>query len=477
MGSQRPRWRARRQRLRGYARTGIAALVSLSIAGGATMLLGAAATTARADDATVVNGNATAQASVVRIAPGVGSLALATTTGTSLAHVANQLAEAQAQAADLGLIGSSLTAQQCDGRPGVLRADQLPKPLIVDNRKGAASASADEAPLGQSTLGGGRKSASADPTPAAHADVTDVVSSVGSTVTISGGRSDATTRVDPGKGREAESTVSVDIDIAGIVQLRGAQWHAFHRTGTDPQQYGTFSVASTTAGGVPLPIDQLGPLQDAINQALAQTGISISLPQVQRVTTPNDFIQVTPLRIALEDTPAGKATVGPVLNATRAQREQIINQVLSIACQLSGAALVADIGVDVVSGTGFTIIDIGGAFASSGETSYENPFGDAASLAGSGEDLALAQPGGAAPNPARDVPAQPPTARATPAVSPIASSGPLEAICETISPAKRPACSTGMGVPLALLAILVTGGFAYLDWRHQRRLRAAEAAS
>lgn len=470
------RFRSRRgaRRLRGYARTIAVGIVSLSLAGGATFAFAGAAESARADETPFANGNAVAQAAVMRIAPGVGSLGLATTTGTSLAQVRNKLAEAKAQAVDLGLIGSSLTAEACDGSPGALRPDQLPQPVVVDNRNGAASASKDESPIAGSALAGGRKEASADNTPSSHADVTNVVGSVGKTVTLSGGRSDAEARVDPGKAREADATVSVDLDIAGVVQLHNAQWHAFHRTGEGAKQEGTFSVASTVAGGVPLPTDQLAPLQDAINNALTTSGITVQLPVVQHITQPNDFVQVTPLRIELSDTPAGKAVLGPALNASRAQREQIFNQIAAVACQLSGGLLVADIGVDIVSGTGFMIIDIGGASASSGQVDYQNPFGtiapftavEAAPFANAGTATGSSAAGassGATP--------------ATTATKPtsIAQIGPLATICETISPAKRPGCSRGMGVPLALLAVGLTSGVAYLDWRHQRRLRATDA--
>ena len=465
MDGQRPRWGARTRRWRGFARTIVVGIVSTTLAVGATIAL--ASGDAGADAGGVANGNAVAQASVLRIAPGVGSLALATTTGTSLAHVANQLAEAQAQALDLGLIGSALTAEKCDGSPGALTPDQLPQPLVVDNRKGDATATKDEAPIGQSALGGGRKEVSADGTPASHADVTNIVGSVGNTVTLSGGRSDAIAKVDPGKGREADATVSVDIDIAGVVQLHNAQWHAFHRTGDDSSQGGTFSVASTTVGGIPVPIDQLGPLQDAINQALALTGITIALPTVQHITSPTDFVQVTPLEIKLDDTPLGKAALGPGLNASREQREQLINQLLQVSCQLAGGALIADIGLDIISGTGFAIIDIGGATVSSGEIDYQNPFGQILPYSpptgvGAFEDVAAPVAGAA------------PRTGAAPAVatehsSPIAQSGPLQSICETLSPAKRPGCSKGMGVPLALFAIALTSGVAYLDWRHQRK--------
>ena len=462
--------------LRAYARTIAVGVLSLSMVGSATFALAGAAETAGADETPFANGNAVAQASVLRIAPGVGSLGLATTTGTSLAHVANNLAEAQAQAVDLGLIGSSLTAEQCNGDPGAVKPDQLPQPLVVDNRKGAASASKDEAPIAGNALGGGRKEASADPTPASHADVTNIVGAVGSVVTLSGGRSDATARVDPGKAREADATMSADIDIAGVVQLHNAQWHAVHRTGENPSQTGTFSVATAASSGVPLPTDQTAPLQDAINKALETTGITVQLPIVQHITSPNDFVQVTPLRIELKDSPAGKTALGPGLNATRAQREQIVNQIATTACQLAGGLLVADITIDVLSGTGFMIIDIGGAFASSGQVDYQNPFSDVKPFTGPGNILPASGVVGSTTGPASAGAASPPgSTAATKPTSNIAQVGPLTTICETLSPAKRPTCSRGLGVPLALAGIGLTSGVAYLDWRHQRRLRAVAA--
>jgi hypothetical protein len=215
-------------------------------------------------------------------------------------------------------------------------------------------------------------------------------------------------------------------------------------------------------------------LQDAINKALETTGVTVQLPMVQHITAPNDFVQVTPLRIELKDSPAGKTALGPVLNATRAQREQIVNEIATTACQLAGGLLVADITLDVLSGTGFMIIDIGGAFASSGQVDYQNPFGDIAPFTPPGNATVAtgATTTGAAVPGASGAPASNAT---TKPLSNIAQVGPLATICETISPAKRPACSKGLGVPLALFGVGLTSGVAYLDWRRQRRLRAAAA--
>jgi hypothetical protein len=433
---------------------------------------------ATAADPPFSNGTAMATAGVLRIAPGTGSLQLATTTGVSIARVANSLAEAQAQSIDLGLIGTSLTAEQCNGDAGALRQDQLPKPTGVDNRKGNANASSEELPLAASALGGGLEEAQADTIPAAHGSVSAITSQLGPVVGISGGRSDAFSRVDPGEAREAEATVSVDIDIAGIVQLRGAQWRAFHRTGAKPSTAGSFSVASSTAGGLPVPVDQLDPLEAALNTALAASGITVDLPSVVHITSPNDVVQVTPLRVTLKDSPVGKAALGPVLNLTRAQREQMFNAIVGSFCQAASLLLVGDVGLNVASGTGFLTVDVGGAQAASADLVIGNPFGADEPFAGLGGSSVL--PGGLTTGPTAGVTPGSPGTPGSPAVAapagvaaplaPIAEVGPLESFCESVSPADRPTCSLGGGIPLALLGIFATAGLAGIDWRHRRRL-------
>src|SRR5437764_13177104 len=78
-----------------------------------------------ADQPAFQNGTALASAQVVRVAPGVGALSLAIATGVSLSQVTNSLAQASAQSIDTGLIGNSLTAEQCNGKPGAVTPSQL----------------------------------------------------------------------------------------------------------------------------------------------------------------------------------------------------------------------------------------------------------------------------------------------------------------------------------------------------------------
>src|SRR5688572_17271367 len=70
---------------------------------------GATASPASEAAAGFSNGQAKATALVTKLAPGVGNLELAIGSGIAVSELKNDLAQAQAQAFDLGLIGTTLT--------------------------------------------------------------------------------------------------------------------------------------------------------------------------------------------------------------------------------------------------------------------------------------------------------------------------------------------------------------------------------
>ena len=411
------------------------------------------------------NGQAQATAQVVKIGPGVGALELATSAGTAVSQVANVLAQAKAQAIDLGLVGTALTAEGCDGDPGAVRPEQLPQPLIIDNRKGDATATADEIPV-SAILGGGRKTVSASTKPASEAIVESIVASIASVVSVSSGRANALTRVVAKGTREAEATVSVDVDLGGVVRLQNMQWRAVHRTGSEPSAVGTFSMTQGTAGGVPIPIDQLGPAQAAMNTALAPLGMTVDLPRVEHITKPNDVIRVTPLVVTLKDSPAGKTVFGPLLNASREQREQLFNTITAEYCQAAGLLLVGDIGLDIVSGTGFLTIQIGGVEATSADLELFNPFGSNDPLGAVdevfGDVFTSFSPG---------LPSLAPTGVIPPQLG-RAELVPVRTVCESVSASRRVGCSKGAALPIGIVGLLVTAAVAAFDWRRRRALAA-----
>jgi hypothetical protein len=417
-----------------------------------------------------VNGTAFATATVSRVAPGVGELSLAIQSGTATAEVRNQLAQAQAQSVDLGLIGGSLVAQPCDGGNASFKPEQLPQPTRVDNRKGDAAAQSDELPLAGGTLGGGHEEAKATKQPLSQAIATSLAGDFGGVVKLGGGRAESTTRIVDGKSREALATSEGSIDIAGIVKLTGMKWSALHRTGANASAVGSFQLGSAAAFGAPISTDQLAPVESAVNTALALTGIRVEFPHIQRLTTPADLVRVTPLRIEIRDSPLGAMALGPVLNLTRPQREQLFNEIVKQYCRSASLLLVGDIGLSVVSGTGFMAFEFGGAEATTAATQFENPFGSDGGLF----PIIGAIPGlpaiGAAPTVSPLVPSVVGGTR----TEIITSSGPLQDRCESVS-GLGPSCSTGSAVTFGFLALAGIAGVAGLDWQRQRRRRAGAA--
>ena len=423
----------RRATTSGYGRTAIVALASTALLAGTW---GSASGATAPPAAPFHNGTAKATAVVARVAPGVGALQLGISGGVAVSEVKNTVAQSQAESLDLGLIGSTLTAQNCHGGNGVLTQSELPHPVTVDSRNGPASGSADQVPLAGTTLGGGHKEAHASPTPpTSDATATLVGSSIPGLLTLGGGMSVASTRVIKGEAREAHAKVSVNLDIAGLVKLSGLSWDAFHRTGKDPKATASFDIGTGSLLGVPIPLESLVQTEAAINSALAYTGLTITFPRVERFTTPADLIRITPLRIVLQDSPVGKATLGPILNLTRAQRAQLFTQLSAAICDAAAGLLLGDIGIDIASGTGFLVVEIGGAEATTGDLVLDSPFGTIGPAPAGTLPLVLPPtivPGGNLPT--LTAPSSPlgPTAQRTSAI------GPLADHCQSAHPASTP---------------------------------------
>lgn len=457
-----------------YRRTAAALAATVAVTAGT--LLAAPAGHAEELEATppesgeIRNGTAKAIATVGLVGPGVGNLALAMTTGTAVTQVTNSLAQATSQAADLGLIGSSLTAETCRGTQNV-EPEDLPQPLSVDNRDGDAQATAAEGGGDGGPALGHKAAAATDEPPAARARTTGVRMELPGIGEIGGGEAEASTRVLPGAGREAVATVRAAVRLAGAVELSGMRWRAHHRTGTDPLAEGAFTVEEAVVGGAPVPTGDTAALEDAVNAALEPLGLTVRFPTVERVTAPNDFVRVTPLLVELRDSPAGKAVLGPVLDATRDQRGQAFDDLVAVACDLASLLLVGDVAVSVVGGTGFLTLGIGGVEASSGDLAVGNPFGVAPPLAPTAAPLAGGAPG-VAPTPGAPVPGTPgavPGAAPTPATRPARATGPVEEVCESLHP-NGTRCSEGAAVVVGLLGLLATVGVAGADVVRQRRL-------
>jgi hypothetical protein len=456
-----------------WRRTGTTAAAGVLVTASVLVLVGSSAEVAAAP--TVESGDAKATAILTEVAPGVGSLKLGMTVGVAVSQTTNALSQAQGQASDLGLIGTSLTAEGCDGGDPTVSPSQLPQPLRVDNRKGDVSETRDELPFGP--FGGGRLAAAATTKPASNASASGFGLDIPGFLNLGGGKSSAETELLPGVGREARAAVEGNLDIGGIVKLSGMRWSARHRTGPDipVEAEAAFDVGRATIGGLPFPSSDADTLEAAVNTALAPSGVSIDFPDVEHVTEPQDLVRATPMTILLKDSPAGSAVLGPVLNLTRAQREQLFDELAAQFCDAASALFVGDIGVSVIGGTGFLAINIGGAEALSSNLVFVDPFGTVEPFTPV-QDVIDAIGGVAPTTPARRVGGTPAVA-GTPDIPgtvipgrPAANIGPLEKVCESVHPFQWPDCSKGSAAVVGFLGLLATLGVGALDFRRHRKL-------
>ena len=401
---------------------------------------------------------ASATAVVAQFVPAVGGVNFAVSAGVALSKVTNQVAVAQAESLDFGLVGLILSALQ------VVPASELPQPLIVDNRKGDVERDETDYPVVGEQLGAGRKRVQATKVPASRAQA-DVATAVSSLLTISAGHADAVTTTLSPTTREGRSSVSVDIDIAGVVQLSGLRWEAHHRTGSGAVSTASFAVAHAIIGGVAVPTESYAELGALINAALAPSGIVVRLPMVERTSAATDLVRVTALEVELRDTELGRATLGPILDLSREQREDLFDQVNAAYGPAGIALLVADIMLTIAGGQGAVTARIGGAEASSGDLALVDPFGDPGSVA----------PAAPAVTPGAVV--LPPVA-SRPTMSRSVAAGTSRPVatterCRSIHAERPRGCSEGSLLPLGLAGLAAAVAVGGLDARHQRRHRVA----
>lgn len=472
-----------RRRTPGYRRTAVVGLASVGfVIAGLSPANGAPAEPSAPAQEAFSNGTAKAVASSVKIAPGVGSLELALKSGVAVSEIRNQLAQAESQPLDLGLVGSTLTAESCSGGSPVVEPEQLPQPIRVDNRQGDAEATQDMVPVAGSSLAAGHGEVRANQTPKSQAVATSLTS-VTPLLELNGGKATATTEIIDGAARQAHAQVAVDLSIAGVVNLGGMSWDALHRTGANPEVRGSFTLGTAVIPGANVPTENLKAVEDAANTALAPTGIKLEFPRIERFEQPADLVRVTPLRISISDSQVGGTVLSPILTAIQPIRSEIFNQLAAVVCQSAGALLVGDVVVSVASGTGFIRFEIGGAEATTGELVLSNPFGAAITPSGNGGVL----PSSGVATPSTGGGPIGSSLGATPVVGapagggigapsltkPVADVGPLKELCETIHPGRAPSCSEGAMLPLGAAGLVATFAIGGLDWFQQRRRLAA----
>lgn len=317
-----------------------------------------------------VTGSGVSYAQVVRIGPTAGQLSLAPVFGLSLADYVNTVGRGQATVADWAGIGVAERALP-DNTP-IVKARSTEKDAAAGKSEnlGAAElyARATEAPSGEGRFR------------IAGFDVPGLIE-------MRGAESNSLAGV-KGRVREAVAITKIAaIDIAGgAVTLKGLRWESVQRTGNQKTVAGKFTIEGVSIAGTPLPMpagpSDFAAVIDPINSALAQIGLSISLPVVGKSAGQSE---VSPLSIDIKNSPAGRQFIAPLLEQIRPVREPVADAFIDLAKQLaeaneeipdaSVAVLLADLTIGILSGSSQLHLEFGGVSAFTEGERFESPFG------------------------------------------------------------------------------------------------------
>jgi hypothetical protein len=340
------------------------------------------------------NGTASASSQGIKVNPTAAALSIGITFGVSLSGYTNDTAKAEARGIDLGIIGTTLAGEPCDGGEPSLAAEDQPQPLAVDSREpdAAAGKTGTDSISGQE-IPGFLKRARATAEPLAEATSMVVPLGQAGALEISGARADTITHVIDRKTREAVATAEIGSLVigGGAVRLGNLRWQVVHRTGAENSKTATFTVGSATVGGsllpIPLPANDPAALFAVLNTVLGAFGVELRAPASHEV---NGGIQIDPLTVAVVPSAQRDQLAGQVLSALNPVREELVKALLEIDCSNDTYVTVADIALGSFTGAGSFSLELGGASAFTGELAPAFQIGDIqgpTSFAGTADEI------------------------------------------------------------------------------------------
>lgn len=315
-------------------------------------------------------GNAFAQG--YKVDPRSGRLSLGIGYGVSLAGHQNLVSQAESRSVDLGIIGSTLAGEGCDGGDPTLAKEDQPKPLT------ARSTDEDAGTQKQETEYGVDKQAVADGSPLARAIAT--TAAAGDPAVVQIGSTESLTEsgvVDGKRVARAVTDVSKVSFLGGQVELRGLRWEAIYQTAPEELTSATFSIEGITVAGESLPIPEdnpAGPLAEA-NAVLQPLGFTLE-PPTTRVESGIAFVD--PMRIGIIPSEIRETILSPVIGGLQPVRESVFDALIAQDCGNATYILIADIVLGSVTGAGSLALEVGGVTATSSElkrTSFLGGFG------------------------------------------------------------------------------------------------------
>lgn len=386
------------RRTRWVAAAGLAAMTAVAVVPGRA---GAADTTP------VDPGTGLALAQTWKIDPRAAGLSIGITFGQSTATHQNLSAKAVSTAVNLGVVGITLAAQQCDGSAPTWPADQQPQPLTATSNDPKADDGVTENEQGFPGL---QKYVRANKTPYGVAITKTGPFALG-TSGIEMGNGVATTKSGVIDGvRKATATVDIDYLAVGAgVFLSQLHWEATWASNQSAPT-GTFTFGGGSINGTPMTgSDQSDNLEKA-NQYLATVGLHIT-PGKMHVS--NGLVVVDPLSIDVVPNKtrddAFNSTYSPLFNGYTSNEQNVglsrlFEEMIKGNCKSANLITIYDILLGSMTGAGSFALQVGGAQASSGElasspyvlgdTQYETIGGGDFSLPGTPDETVTYDVGG-----------------------------------------------------------------------------------
>ena len=304
-------------------------------------------------------GNAYAQG--YRVDPRLGRLSFGITYGMALAGHQNTVAVGEARSVDLGVIGTTLAAEGCDGGDPTFAKEDQPQPLVVRSTEDGSEKGKTE------TENGVEKHAKASDAPLANAVAVTAASGDPAVLEIGSTVSETTSGIVDGKRQARAVTEVSDITFAGgVIVLEGLRWDAVWQSAPDEVAQGSFTIEGITAGpqGLKAPrelSDGAAGLAEA-NAVLEPLGFKIEPPTVRKES---GIAFVDPMRIAVVPSSQREALLGPIFNAAQPYRERVYDALIEADCGNASYLTVGDIAIGSVTGAGSLGLEVGGVTASS----------------------------------------------------------------------------------------------------------------
>jgi hypothetical protein len=472
-------------------------LASVVIAAVCVAQLSATSSSGAAD--TFVPGNATATASGIELASSVGQLNASIILGTSQADYEVEVGQALSQTLDLGLVGDVLEAPSCStGAPSATPASDFPQPIQAESTNGNQSLHAvAEDSLRGLPAGVGDEYAAATTQPSGNATTTIASDDLAGLVNVLGSTTNASAALVNGNTRTASSTADISsLSLAnGLVVIKGLHWQAAQTSGSSTSTGATFAIGGLTVAGVNVPVSnaeatgQVTSLIQIINTALLPSGFHIQWPTETVLNDGTD--EISPLIVGIDNSALGQELVGANLSKVQTVRQELLNELFGLNCNIPGYVEVADIALSVLEGGGDLDIDLGGARAVTNDIAGASPF---TVTAGGGLLGGLGIGTGASTDSSSfsaGIPAIPGTpATVLPAGTTTTTTGSsgqkvsLGALtksmsCNSIGPAGGGCNHSNMALPVGLIGLTLLVGLAAWDYvrqqRRRNRLRGLEA--